>query len=169
MATQPSLRIGDAERDAVAAELREHYAHGRLTLEEFNQRIEAVFAAKTESDLSRVTRDLPHVRSGGAPLPSARTRSGPLLTSGPPSPGAVVAGYAGSDWSGREWSGHRHRHGIGAFATLLVALASWLLVYDVILVGLRFPLPGRLGLLVAVFTLMRGVLRRIFRGPRRRW
>jgi hypothetical protein len=169
MATQPSLRIGDAERDAVAAELREHFAHGRLTLEEFNQRIEAVFAAKTESDLSRITRDLPHVRSGGAPLPSARTRSGPLLTSGLPSSGAVVAGCAGSDWSGREWSGHRHRHGIGAFATLLVALASWLLVYDVILAGLRFPLPGRLGLLVAVFTLMRGVLRRIFRGPRRRW
>jgi len=169
MATQPSLRIGDAERDAVAAELREHFAHGRLTLEEFNERIEAAFAAKTESDLSRLTRDLPHVRSGGAPLPSARTRSGPLLTSGLASgPGAVAAGWAGSDWSGREWSGHRHRHGIGAFATLLVALASWLLVYDVILVGLRFPLPGRLGLLVAVFTLMRGVLRRIFRGPRRR-
>jgi hypothetical protein len=169
MATQPSLRIGDAERDAVAAELREHFAHGRLTLEEFNQRIDAVFAAKTESDLSRLTRDLPHVRSGGAPLPSARTRSGPLLMSGSPSPGAVAAGWAGTDWSGREWSGHRHRHGIGAFATLLVALASWLLVYDVILVGVRFPLPGRLGLLVAVFTLMRGVLRRIFRGPRRRW
>jgi len=172
MATQPSLRIGDAERDAVAAELREHFAHGRLTLEEFNQRIDGVFAAKTQSDLSRLTRDLPHVRSGGAPLPSARTRSGPLLTSGPPpGSGAVAALWPGSDWTGQDWSRHQrpHRHGIGAFATLLAALATWLLVYDVILVGVRFPLPGRLGLLVAIFTLMRGVLRRIFPGPRRRW
>src|SRR5215469_5524898 len=132
MATQPSLRIGDAEREAVAAELREHFAHGRLTLEEFNQRIDAAFAAKTQADLSRITRDLPHVRSGGAPLPSARTRSGPMLASGPAT-GAVVS-WPGSDWAGRDWSGrgrtgHRHGHGIGVFATLLAALATWLLVY----------------------------------------
>ena len=166
MATQPSLRIGDAERESVAAELREHYAHGRLTLEEFNQRLDAVFAAKTQADLSRITRDLPHVRSGGAPLPSARTRPGPLQMSGPVA-SSVVAGWASSDWAGHGHSRHQHRHGIGAFAALLAALASWLLVYDVILVGLRWPLPGRLGLLVAIFTLMRGVLRRIIRGGRR--
>lgn len=168
MATQRSLRIGDVERDAVAAELREHFAHGRLTLEEFNQRLDAVFAAKTEADLSRLTRDLPHIRSGGAPLPSARTRPGQTMTSALPSHGVAQAIAAG-DWSGRDWSRHQHRHGIGVFATLLAALATWLVVYDVILVGLRFPLPGRLGLLVAVFTLMRGVLRRVLRGPRRRW
>jgi Domain of unknown function (DUF1707) len=166
MATQPSLRIGDAEREATAAELREHFAHGRLTLEEFNQRLDAVFAAKTQADLTRITRDLPHVRSGGAPLPSARTRPGRLMTSSPVASGAVV-GWATSDWAGQGRSWRQHRHGIGAFATLLAALASWLLVYDVILVGLRLPLPGRLGLLVAIFTLMRGVLRRIIRGARR--
>ncbi len=175
MATQPSLRIGDAERDAVAAELREHFARGRLTLEEFNQRIDAVFAAKTQADLARLTRDLPHVSSGGAPLPSARMRRGPLLASGPTGHGAISAGWPGADWAGQDWtgggrSGHQHRHGIGAFATLIAALGTWLLVYDVILVGLRLPLPGRLGLLVGIFTLMRGLLRRIFRGARgRRW
>jgi hypothetical protein len=72
MAMQPSLRIGDRERDATAAELREHFAHGRLTLGEFNQRLDAVFAAKAQRDLSRITSDLPHVRNGGAPLPSSR-------------------------------------------------------------------------------------------------
>src|SRR6516225_6780536 len=97
MATQPSLRIGDRERDAVAAELQEHYAHGRLTLEEFNQRLDAVFAAKTQDDLSRLTADLPHVRSGGAPLPSSRTDRSPRLASGPP-----VSGWApGGGWPGR--------------------------------------------------------------------
>ncbi len=183
MATQPSLRIGDAERDAVAAELREHYAHGRLTLEEFNQRLDAVFAAKTQRDLSRLTSDLPHVRSGGAPLPSQRTRPGPLLTSRSPASGALAANWPGGhwptqnwaaqNWSGQDWtggnrSGRRPRHGIGAFTTLVAAIATWLLVYDVILVGVRFPLPGRLGLLVAIFTVLRGLLRRMLRGTRGR-
>ena len=176
MATQPSLRIGDRERDAVAAELREHYAHGRLTLEEFNQRIDAVFAAKTQNDLSRLTADLPHVRSGGAPLPSSGTGRSPTLASGPPLSGGTAGGgwpasrWHGGDWSGSDWSGRNHRRGgFAAFSTLLAAVASWLLVYDVLLVGVRFPWPGRVGLLVAIFTLIRGLLRRIFRGARRRW
>jgi hypothetical protein len=196
MATQPSLRIGDRERDAVAAELQEHYAHGRLTLEEFNQRLDAVFAAKTQADLSRITADLPHIRSGGAPLPSSRTGKSRALASGPPLAGqvagtgwrsGVVAGAAGaggdwpvSGWSGRSghggswssgnWSGRsRPRGGFAALATLLAAVATWLLVYDVLLAGVRgFPWPGRAGLLIAIFTLIRGLLRRIFRGSRGR-
>jgi Domain of unknown function (DUF1707) len=191
MATQPSLRIGDRERDAVAAELQDHYAHGRLTLEEFNERLDAVFAAKTQADLSRLTADLPHVRSGGAPLPSSRTGRSPSLASGPPLSGwatggspvgvaasAVSAGgdWSGSNWHGGNWSGgnwsgrNRNRHGgFAALSTLLAAVASWLLVYDVLLVGVRFPWPGRAGLLIAIFTVIRGLLRRIFRGARRRW
>jgi DUF1707 SHOCT-like domain len=166
MATQPSLRIGDAEREAVAAELREHYAHGRLTLEEFNERLDSVFAAKTQSDLNRLTRDLPHVRSGGAPLPSARTRPGPLRASLPSASGAVAT-WPTADWTGGSRSGRSR--GIGAFATLLAALAAWLLVYDVILAGVRWPGFGKFGLLVAIFSLIRGVLRRVIRVPRRPW
>ncbi len=190
MATQPSLRIGDRERDAVTAELREHYAHGRLTLEEFNQRLDAVFAAKTQDDLSRLTADLPHVRSGGAPLPSSGTGRSPKLASGPPlsgvRAGVVSAGgvsasgvsagdwplsggsWHGGNWSGRSWSGRHRRGGFAALATLLAAVASWLLVYDVLLVGLHWSWPGRAGLLVAIFALIRGLLRRIFGIPRRR-
>lgn len=205
MATQPSLRIGDREREATAAELREHFAHGRLTLEEFNQRLDAVFAAKTQRDLTRITADLPHVRTGGAPLPSARTRPDPQLTSGPGAgwpggrspgaspagtgpvpaspaaiwpgsaapgsgwPGSESGGYSyGKGWQGHDWSGASGRRGgIGAFVTLLAAVASWLLVYDVLLVGWHVPWAGRFGLLVAIFTLIRGLLRRIFRGGRR--
>ncbi len=178
MASEPSLRIGDAERDAVAAELREHYAHGRLTLEELNERLDAAFAAKTQRDLNRLISDLPHVRSGGGPLPSQRTRPGPLLASGAPASGVLAANWqggqwpaqnwAGQDWTGRSQGARRSRHGFGTFATLLAAVATWLLVYDVILVGVRFPLPGRLGLLVAIFTVIRGLLRRMFRGTRGR-
>ena len=59
MATGFNVRIGDADREAVAAQLREHYADGRLTLEELNERLDLAFAAKTKADLNPVMRDLP--------------------------------------------------------------------------------------------------------------
>jgi len=152
MASQPSLRIGDTERESVAAELREHYAHGRLTLDEFSQRLDAVFAAKTQRDLQGITSDLPHVRPDNVPLPSARVgqHSGHITTSRP-------GGYSSGDRGGRHYRG-----GFAALSALLAAVAAWLLVYDVILVGLRWPLGGRIGLLVAVFAVIRGLLRRFF-------
>ena len=54
-----ALRIGDAERDAAAADLGEHYAAGRLDLDELNQRLDAVFSSKTFGQLTRVLADLP--------------------------------------------------------------------------------------------------------------
>jgi hypothetical protein len=195
MATQPSLRIGDRERDAVTAELREHYAHGRLTLDEFNQRLDAVFGAKTQADLSRITADLPHIRSGGSPLPSSRTGRSASLASGSSQSGWATdrggwpvrgsAAAVGADggmsrgswsavtWSGDGWSGnwsgrHHRRGGFPALVTLLAAVASWLLVYDVFQPALHFPWPGRVSLLIAIYTIIRGLLRRIFRFPRGR-
>src|SRR5215470_15122806 len=64
MASGFEMRVGDAEREAAAAELREHYASGRLTLEELNERLDAAFDAKTRGDLNTVMRDLPSVRPG---------------------------------------------------------------------------------------------------------
>ncbi len=162
MASQPSLRIGDTEREAVAAELREHFAHGRLTLAEFNQRIDAAFAAKTQRDLTRITSDLPHVRPNDVPLPSAGVGRGRQLSHRPQADPPASYSQGGE----RRHGGH-HRPG-GLLATLLAALAAWLLVYDVILVGLSVPLIGRLSLLVAIFTVIRGLLRRIFGGRRGR-
>ncbi|HEX9032319.1 MAG TPA: DUF1707 domain-containing protein [Streptosporangiaceae bacterium] len=75
MAAASGLRVGDAEREATAASLREHYAHGRLTLEEFQRRLDATFAAKTEVDLARITRDLPFAGGGSQPPPRARWQS----------------------------------------------------------------------------------------------
>lgn len=53
------LRIGDAEREAAAADLGEHYAAGRLTLDELHERLDAVFSAKTFGQLTRIMADLP--------------------------------------------------------------------------------------------------------------
>jgi uncharacterized membrane protein YgcG len=68
MTPPPELRIGDAERDATAASLREHYAQGRLTLDELNDRLGVNFAATTQSQLSKLTADLPQLQ---APAPPA--------------------------------------------------------------------------------------------------
>jgi hypothetical protein len=67
MTMASGLRIGDADREAAAAALREHFAQGRLTLDEFQHRLGAVFAAKTDWDLAGVTADLPH-QAGPPPM-----------------------------------------------------------------------------------------------------
>ena len=59
-------RIGDAERDRAAELLREHMAQGRLSAEEFDERIEAALTAKVATDLDPLFTDLPGPRPGRA-------------------------------------------------------------------------------------------------------
>ena len=61
MAENPRLRASDADRDRVAALLREHLADGRLTAVEFTERLSAVFAAKTMGELDELMADLPAI------------------------------------------------------------------------------------------------------------
>jgi hypothetical protein len=53
------MRASDADRDATAAFLRENLAEGRLTMTEFDERLEAAYAAKTYADLDMLLTDLP--------------------------------------------------------------------------------------------------------------
>ncbi|TXK39513.1 DUF1707 domain-containing protein [Nonomuraea sp. C10] len=53
------LRIGDAEREQTMTALREHFAQGRLTHEELDERLDQALAARTGRDLARITADLP--------------------------------------------------------------------------------------------------------------
>jgi hypothetical protein len=67
----PSLRASDEDRDRVAAQLREHHAVGRLTSDEFTERLDAAFKAKTMGELDGLMRDLPRIdlyRLPDAPL-----------------------------------------------------------------------------------------------------
>lgn len=142
MGTGPDLRVGDADREAVAAELREHFAQGRLSLEEFNHRLDAAFAAATESQLHRITSDLPHAMPQSPPLPVAATRP-----------------YA----DGGGWGSYQRGRGPRFLGALVAIMATWLFVFSYLLPHLRFfPVPGRLALLLLVFGLARGLLRRIF-------
>jgi hypothetical protein len=59
------IRISDADRERVAARLREHFAEGRLSSDELDERITATLSAKTYGDLRAVMADLPD----SAPVP----------------------------------------------------------------------------------------------------
>ena len=58
-APAPGVRVGDADRDAAAAALGEHFAQGRLTLGELNARLDVTLTATTHGELSQAARDLP--------------------------------------------------------------------------------------------------------------
>jgi hypothetical protein len=67
----PDLRVSQAERDEVVAALAGHFADGRLTVEEYEERVEAALAARTGRDLEPLLEDLP---AADPPAPPARTR-----------------------------------------------------------------------------------------------
>lgn len=57
-------RIGDAERDRAADYLREHMSVGRLTQDEFDERVTAALSARTAADLEPLFSDLPAPKPG---------------------------------------------------------------------------------------------------------
>lgn len=59
MSDSSGLRVADADREQLAQELREHMLAGRLSSEEFEQRLERTYAAMTRGDLDAVKADLP--------------------------------------------------------------------------------------------------------------
>jgi len=73
---ESGLRASDADRERVAELLRRHYGAGRLSEEDLSERVEAVYSARSVSDLETLTADLP---SPGEPAP--RGRRGGLETS----------------------------------------------------------------------------------------
>jgi hypothetical protein len=71
----PRIRASDADRDRVAALLREHHAAGRLTAEEFGERMDKALEAKTLGELDQLLADLPAIDL--YQLPDASLRRGP--------------------------------------------------------------------------------------------
>src|SRR5258708_30611513 len=83
----PSLRVSDADREQTVILLREHLLAGRLTLEEFSERIEAALNAGVRRELAAVQEDLPAVSSavppsGRKPTPLPPAVLGPLVRRG---------------------------------------------------------------------------------------
>lgn len=72
------VRASDADREAVVESLRVHAAAGRLEPEELERRIEAVYAARLQSELGPLVADLPATPPPAPPRPP-RSRAWPDL------------------------------------------------------------------------------------------
>jgi Domain of unknown function (DUF1707) len=55
-----SLRASDRDRESAAEVLREAAGEGRLSMTELDERLDAVYEAKTYAELEPIIRDLPH-------------------------------------------------------------------------------------------------------------
>ena len=55
----PEIRASDADRERMVEQLREHHAAGRLTLDEFEERMRKAYDSRTYGELKTLTRDLP--------------------------------------------------------------------------------------------------------------
>ena len=83
----PQLRIGDVDRETAARELGEHFALGRITAEEHSERLEQIWAARTQADLEPVFADLPR------PAGARATPSGQAAWSSWPAPAGRSRGW----------------------------------------------------------------------------
>jgi Domain of unknown function (DUF1707) len=157
MATE-YVRVGDADREAVAAQLREHYADGRLTLDELNERLDQAFAAKTRADLTTVLRDLPHTVRPAA--------GGPYGTMQP----------IGAGWDQRQGQGNPgwSRRPFAALVPLIGLAWAFIILGSIFMFGGLGGGPRPLA--IALFIAALALLRRLFgmgrrggpRGPRGR-
>ena len=84
MSGYPGIRASDEDRGRTAAALGEHYAAGRLTLEEFQERLDKAYAATTLGELDRLMSDLPGNDLGRLP---ERRAPGPVQV---PAGGSVL-------------------------------------------------------------------------------
>ena len=70
-----TVRASDAERDLLVSQLRQDMVEGRLTVDEFTDRIEAAYGSQTRGELEALRSDLPAAATGGALAVPSRRRS----------------------------------------------------------------------------------------------
>lgn len=123
------IRASDQDRDRTASLLREHHAVGRLDAEEFNDRLDKVFRAKTIGDLEELTADLPAVDP--YPLPTSS-----LPQHHPPSGNLPASSVLGAMSRGRGRFSPAWQAAWGSWlGTALLLSVIWLLT------GAGYPWP----------------------------
>ena len=119
------LRASDADREQVAERLRDAMAEGRLDMTEFQERLEAVYQAKTYGELAPITRDLPAPEGGAAAgvAPVSMTKS-PAPAGSEANWPARIGAEPTSSWAFALWSGFQRR-GRWAISRVFSAYAVW--------------------------------------------
>jgi Domain of unknown function (DUF1707)/Cell wall-active antibiotics response 4TMS YvqF len=98
-----NLRASDADRERVANVLREAAGDGRLTMDELDERLDAVYAAKTYAELEPITHDLPDSGTANVPGSSPSAAGDPARFGGEGTSGGAVAILGGFSRKG-EWT-----------------------------------------------------------------
>lgn len=125
------LRAGHEDRERASEELGRHYAAGRLTMAELEDRQGAAWAARTLGELHELYYDLPPLRPDTPPNPTTRSGLPPSPWAGPPALGtgswpapigsAATAPYGIDPQTGRPWS-DKQRVTAGVLQLLLGSL-----------------------------------------------
>lgn len=103
------LRVSDADRHRVSEFLRAAAGDGRITIEELEERLDRLYAAKTYSELADLTADLPNSEQPLVPIRrAARERRTPeqpaaQLVGGTPSGASTSIAVFGSSRRGGRW------------------------------------------------------------------
>ena len=168
VAAGQEMRVSDAEREAAATQLREHFASGRLNSDELDERVTAVFAAKTRSDLDALFTDLPPGGHGNYGTAGRAAAGGPWAGgTGWQQWGAPGAGDGGQQRQARgaSWGASAGRMAARIVVTSVLVWA--LLIAGVLgLFGIGAGRPLGVVLLFAAFALLRRLIF-IFSGRRR--
>lgn len=141
------IRASDHDRDRTAKLLREHHAVGRLDPEEFSERLEQSFHAKTVEELERLTADLPAIDL--YPLPTASLPKNRRVSTDLPATSVFSQAGAGSGRFSPGWMAAWSSWSV----LLLIGFVVWALGFG------GWPLLG----LAAIGALMGG---RWIMGPR---
>ena len=75
---QPRMRAGDKDRQRVVEQLGKHFGEGRLSVEEYDERVGHAYAAVHLDELPALTVDLPR-----EPEPQRRPAGPPMRVPGP--------------------------------------------------------------------------------------
>lgn len=116
------IRASDHDRDRTAHLLREHHAVGRLDPEEFAERLDKSFHAKTVEELEGLTADLPAIDL--YPLPTASLPKNRVVSTGLPA-SSVISQAGASSGSGSGFGGSGLAESGRFSAGWLVAWGSW--------------------------------------------
>ena len=118
----PEHRASDADRDRVAALLRDAHAEGRLDIDELTERLDATYASRTYGELAALTQDLPvrGDRPPPVPAPEPMPASAPAV---PGPPGRPPARRTDRDLRGA-WAAWGVAVSVNVVIWLLVAITS---------------------------------------------
>lgn len=116
------MRAADADRQAVANELKAALEEGRLDLHEYDERLQRAYAAKTYGDLQPLLSDLP---SAALPVPAPRRPPGVPAVPTVDAPDAVLA----RRWALEVWSSWIPVVGVTTAIWLIASVSSGGLLY----------------------------------------